>query len=259
MLNSRIYKINKEIFFIDSSNNIFKVDSLKNLVNEQLLNNICNQTEVSNISEEILDYLKDVGILFSRTELKWKNIFLYGNNDLIEITKQQLINIGINNTFVEDEKIDFNYIDFAIYLDCYENYEKLKRYNEIFIINKIDWIKAIVYERTINLGPMFTSQQGICYNCLYSRRLSNEYDLLGFKTENEILSKIFKDQLNRNITLEVISIFIKLILNELGNISNKKYNLINQERIIDLTNLNIINNHILKLPGCFCEDMMRHG
>jgi hypothetical protein len=238
---------NGESGFIDKYNNAFIIEDLENILKN--LND--KSTEGRKIKQELID----IGALSESKDVKkFKKILLIGNEILIK---------GFYKTLSDTikEKVVFdNYnmkeIDLAIYINYFEDFDELRRLNKIFIRNDIEWIKCIILEETFFLGPEFIPNETCCYECLYTRLITNELDIEGFEEQYKILKEVYKNK--KFIKGKFNEVFIKtaysFLLTELINVSNNNYNCIDNEKMIDLANFCIKDNFILKVPGCDCND-----
>lgn len=252
MLKKRVFFTKDCLLFIDKTNEVYYIEDEERKIKETLNFPKCEDDEA--IKEELLEY----GILYHRNELEvLEKVLVVGNEKIVDYFSKN-IKSYLKKYFIFSNvpEYNFNDIKFAVYLDFFDDFDKLLEINNKLQRNYIPWLKCIYMEDKLLLGPEFIPKQTSCYKCMYSRMLANENDLTGLFEQNELLKKVYDSNefsIEDRIDDDCSQTFTNIIISELLNIANNIHNCINVEKEIDVRKWEIKNRYILKVPGCDCN------
>lgn len=239
----KIFMYKNKIYFISNSNKAYEInhdDKIEENIEDiyKLITNSYDYNELCDLDliEEIIDF-----------NIK---ILVLGNINLSMNIVKELNKFGFTNTHFNYTDGDLNSFSLILYVNYYENIDDLDSINNMCIENNIKWIKFIFTYRKFYIGPLFIPRQSSCYNCLHTRRISNQMNLQEFNEENDILKYYYEYEFLVDCEDYKHKLFYCIVVNEIVNISKDIMNLINTEIEFDTKESNIKLNRILKVPYC---------
>ncbi|MFT4416040.1 TOMM precursor leader peptide-binding protein [Fredinandcohnia humi] len=180
-----------------------------------------------------------------RKRILSKNIQVVGEN---YIAKQ--ININLSNHFnIVNDRNNYN-PDFIIAVDYYENIDLISEIEMKAQKDKIPFMRVIVNNTNLYLGPIFIPFEGPCYKCFLSRLYSNYGNLYYMKNFSELHQKITDKHLASIPGVTEIAIgYIKTQIFKYFS-RNLQSDLVGHEYSYNLESLDSNLSPVFKVPGC---------
>jgi hypothetical protein len=266
-----IIKLDENYVYIKSDEELYLLneDTLKILkcieeYSEDVDENILHKVNVNkNDLYEYVDDFLDKGLLINSVEnnsIFQKTFLIVCDLKLRTLILEKLKKLRIiTPIFFLLEEIDKikeleNTVDLAFVITIYEPIHIYRKLNEIFLSKNISWMKCIINNNSIKIGPTFIPYNSCCYECYQTRKISNLESIEAYHEYVNVFEKIYEKFIGSiTINSSVFALSSNLCINEIVNYFSNNSNCIGQEIILNLKNLDIEKHTILKVPNCICS------
>jgi len=205
---------------------------------------------------DIYKYLSSMNIPLESIEkeiasLKNKKIGIYGDLQITSLISREL-NSLFETELIENNK-NFKEKDLYILIYCYENIEKFIEFNKFAREKDLSFLRVVVNNCSLRLGPISIPNHTVCYSCFISRLVSNKPfpDIyIKYNSKADIKANI-NDYSNDVLTSSAINIKKQLVRYFSKYLSSK---IVDNEIVYDFKHDEINYNKVLMVPNCeFCD------
>lgn len=223
----------------------------KNVIN---FNNLFKKMNINDFETKLIEnYLDNKNSYKSNSvesikQFYSKKIYLTGNEFLVNIVREK---ISSKLNLVDEISND---PDLIVVVDFYENKNLFKKISSYSHINNIPFLKVVLTESKLLLGPIFIPNETTCYDCYLSRLFTNlENPMFEWKLKENFYEEFSINNLSMlpgSFTQFVGTLEVFLFKFFLNNISCE---LIEQEYSFALQTFESSFSKLLKVPGCTCR------
>jgi|HigsolmetaAR206D_1030411.scaffolds.fasta_scaffold02169_1 thiazole/oxazole-forming peptide maturase SagC family component len=180
-------------------------------------------------------------------------IYIVGDNELSEkIYKsfEPIFKVKIIDD-IESLNGDFGKRDLITVVDTFDNFELFSKVNQFSLKNQIKFIRVVLNNEYIEIGPLFIPWETACYTCYSSRVFSNISNPHILKTYSQLKAKGNKDKMSSYFPGSIDILISQLKIQCIKFFSSIfKSDVLQNEISQNILTCQMTYSPVLKLPNC---------
>lgn len=241
-----------------TKNEIYKKLDLKEEYFNQIINFLIEKNIIkisSRGNNDLVSYLlnntliDEEEIIKERNFLKNKKIRLIGDSDLVNLINSELNRYFHSEIVTDNPQENYDQEPLYILVFSYENIKKIKDFLIRAKEKNLTFLRVVIDEVSLRLGPIYVPNETVCYSCYLSRLVSNkEYPKIFIKYNS---SELFSTDIN-NFSDEHLIISSKYLIKHLIKATSNYLDseLYEKEIFYNFFEDVIVFNKVLTLPNC---------